>query len=245
MTSVAFTRENQRAGFSLVEALIVIALTALILGALGTITAQWIPNWNHGVARVQRAERLAAGIERIVADLSAAELVVNDAPTKSVHFDGRELSVTFVRSAVGPNSRSGLEILRYREASDERGPAIVRESGPLRPGGAGAAARLPDAVVVLRGPYRIGFAYAGLDGVWQPNWSNRDQLPSAVRLTVRDTVTQSTLVLSSAATIHVDAAGECVRATDMKQCLARTAAEREEADAEERRSPEPGSQQDD
>ena len=33
-------------------------------------------------------------------------------------FEGRELSVTFIRTAVGPNTRPGLEIIRLIEKSD-------------------------------------------------------------------------------------------------------------------------------
>ena len=43
--------------------------------ALATVTSQWLPNWNRGMARVQRAERLAMGLDRIVADLSVAEML--------------------------------------------------------------------------------------------------------------------------------------------------------------------------
>ena len=55
----------------------VLAMTLMVgvLAALATVTAQWLPNWNRGFARVQRAELLALGLERLVADLSAAELV--------------------------------------------------------------------------------------------------------------------------------------------------------------------------
>ena len=43
-------------------------LMTVILGALATVTAQWLPNWNRGMARVQRAERLAIGLDRVLAD---------------------------------------------------------------------------------------------------------------------------------------------------------------------------------
>ena len=63
------------AGFTLIEVLIATLLMTVILGSLATVTAQWLPNWNRGMARVQRAERLAIGIERIAADLSVAEMM--------------------------------------------------------------------------------------------------------------------------------------------------------------------------
>src|SRR5436190_14068418 len=86
------------AGFTLVEALLATALMGVILAAIGTVTAQWLPNWNRGFARVQSSETLAAGLERIVADLAAAEFVTAGAGIRQPVFDGTELSVTFLRT---------------------------------------------------------------------------------------------------------------------------------------------------
>ena len=75
-------------GFTLVEALLATALMGVILAALTTITSQWLPNWNRGFARVQRAETLAAGLERIVADVAAAEFISASAAIRTPVFDG-------------------------------------------------------------------------------------------------------------------------------------------------------------
>ena len=73
MKARARRRIAGEAGFTLIEVLIATLLMTVILGSLATVTAQWLPNWNRGMAHVQRAERLAIGIERIAADLSVAE----------------------------------------------------------------------------------------------------------------------------------------------------------------------------
>src|ERR1700694_5384699 len=93
------------AGFTLIETLIATALMVAILAALATVTAQWLPNWNRGFARVQRTELAAIGLERVVADLAAAEFVPPHGETRGPLFEGAALSVTFVRSALGPNTR--------------------------------------------------------------------------------------------------------------------------------------------
>ena len=66
---------SREAGFTLIEVLMATLLMTIILGALATVTSQWLPNWNRGMARVQRLEKLALGIERIAADLSVAEMI--------------------------------------------------------------------------------------------------------------------------------------------------------------------------
>jgi prepilin-type N-terminal cleavage/methylation domain-containing protein len=67
------TARGGEAGFTLIEVLLATLLMTVILAALATVTAQWLPNWNRGMAHVQRAERLAIGLDRIVADLAVAE----------------------------------------------------------------------------------------------------------------------------------------------------------------------------
>ena len=60
-------------GFSLIETLVALALTGLVLSALATITAQWLPNWNRGFDRIQQSELVGISMRRIAADLAAAE----------------------------------------------------------------------------------------------------------------------------------------------------------------------------
>src|SRR5215471_20967656 len=78
---------RRRAGFTLMEVLMATALLGAILAALATITAQWLPNWNRGMARVQRNEQLALGLQRLVGDLSAAEFVSPGRDTVDPLFD--------------------------------------------------------------------------------------------------------------------------------------------------------------
>ena len=222
---------SNAAGFTLIEVLLATLLMTVILGALATVTAQWLPNWNRGIARVQRAERLAIGLERALADLSVAEMIPPSGDSKRPLFEGSELSVTFVRTAVGPNTRPGLEIIRLIEKADAQGLALVRERAPFAPMPTDAQIRFTDQVVLIRSPFRVIFAYAGADQVWQPTWRDQPQLPSMIRLAVRDSTTGQVLAVSSAATVHVNAPAECARAKLVTACL--TARLKPDADKKE------------
>ncbi|WP_334510136.1 PulJ/GspJ family protein [Bradyrhizobium sp. AZCC 1693] len=210
---------GREAGFTLIEVLMATLLMTVILAALATVTAQWLPNWNRGMARVQRAEKLAIGLERALADLSVAEMIPIGADSKRPLFEGSELSVTFVRTAVGPNTRPGLEIIRLIEKADDQGLALVRERAPFAPMASDGQIRFADQVVLIRAPFRVSFAYAGADQVWQPNWRDKMELPSMIRVTVRDGTTGQVLAVSGAATVHINAPAECARAKSATACL--------------------------
>jgi general secretion pathway protein J len=211
------------AGFTLIEMLVAVMMMVFILVALATVTAQWLPNWNHGMARVERDERLAFALNRMVEDLAVAEFVPANTTVKTPYFDGSELGVSFVRTAIGPSSRPGLEIVRFQEVADAGGPALVRTRAPFVPMDADAQVRLAGPVVLIRSPFRVTFAYAGSDDTWLPTWRTAVELPKRVRIIVRDGVTQQRLAVSTAALVHVDTPAACVREKNVNQCLAQIA----------------------
>jgi general secretion pathway protein J len=203
--------------------LIATVLMVFILTALVTVTAQWLPNWNHGMARMERDERFAFTLNRMVGDLAVAEFVPANTAVKTPYFDGNELSVSFVRTAVGPSSRPGLEIVRFQEVADAGGPALVRSRAAFVPMDATAQVRFADPVVLIRSPYRVMFAYAGGDDTWQPTWHNAVALPKRIRITVRDGTTQQKLAVSTAALVHIDTPAACAREKNVTQCLTQIA----------------------
>ncbi|MCP3401794.1 type II secretion system protein J [Bradyrhizobium sp. CCGB20] len=192
-------------GFTLFEALVAVALMGLILGTLASVTSQWLPSWNRGIVRAQRNEQVAIALDRLAADLSAADYVARGRDSVPL-FSGTEQGIIFVRSVLGPNGNPGLEIVRIAETNSDRGPVLVRTRAPfvLLPDGDPHAdlVRFVDPVVLLRAPFRIAFAYADVDGKWINQWRGSGELPAAVRFDVRD-VERGT-VLSSATRIHVE-----------------------------------------
>ena len=218
------TRRNRSAGFTLVEALLATALMGAILAAIATVTAQWLPNWNRGFLRVQGTETLAAGLERIVADLAAAEFVTAGAAVRQPVFDGTELSVTFLRSALGPNTRPGLELVRISEMGGDKGLMTVRTRAPFMPMGRDGVSPQPapaNPVVLVRAPYRVTFSYAGPDRVWRNIWRGEGSLPAAIRVQLRDATTDRTLSVSTATLVHADMPADCVAAEVIADCLNR------------------------
>lgn len=208
MTAHARQRDSE-AGFTLIEALVALALTGLVLSALATLTAQFMPSWNRGIDRIQQSELIAISMQRVAADLAAAEFIPAGSDEKKPLFEGTPLSVTFVRTAIGPNAAIGLDVVRIGETTD-RGRLVTERSRtgftPL-PQGASPSERLhpTDPVVLLRAPLRLSFGYAGPDKVFHDDWQDADKLPVAIRLTVLDTARDHVLAVSTVTPVHVDA----------------------------------------
>jgi len=203
-------------GFTLIEAIIALALTGLVLSALASITAQWLPNWNRGIDRIQRGETIGIALQRIGADLAAAEYVSANRSSRRPLFDGSELSVTFVRTALGPNVGPGLDVVRLGETTDRREFVTVRSRARFAPLPAGSSLseqlHFGDPVVLLRAPFRLSFAYAGPDRVWKSTWRGADKLPAMIRLVVRDAASERVLSVSTIAPVHVQVPSDCTQA---------------------------------
>jgi len=163
--------------------------------------------------RVQRSELFTVALNRLAADLSAAEFITPNRATRIPLFEGTPSAVTLVRSAVGPNTDPGLEIVRLAEVPDRQGFAMVRTRTQFMPFGLGDVTtnqlNFTDPVVLLRAPYRVTFSYSPGDGSWSDTWQNANQLPAAVRFLVRDVTSGRTLAISSATTVHVELPADC------------------------------------
>jgi general secretion pathway protein J len=206
-------RRAKQGGFTLIESLVALALMGLVLSALANLTAQWLPNWNRGLDRIQRSEMIGITLQRIADDLAAAQYVpASGGNDNQPLFAGSEQSVTFVRTAIGPNAGIGLDVVHLSETTDKGGLVTVRTRmpfHPLPPEQASDQLHFGEPVLLLRAPYRLSFAYAGEDQPWQSSWRDSDKLPARIRLTVRDA--SNARAISTVASIHVQslAQGDC------------------------------------
>jgi general secretion pathway protein J len=206
-------------GFTLIEALVALALTGLILSALATLTAQWLPSWNRGFNRIQESELISIAMQRIAADLAAAEFVPPSRATKKPLFEGTALSVTFVRTALGPNVGIGLDVVRLGETTERGQLVLLRSRAPFAPLAIGVSPseqiHVADPVVLLRPPLRMSFAYAGPDRVFRDDWRDMDRLPSAIMLTVRDGASERVLSVSTVTPVHINASARGGKSGDV------------------------------
>ncbi len=203
-------------GFTLIEALIGVALMGLILSLLAAVTANWIPNWRAGFARIQTADLAGLALDRLTADIAAAEFIAPIGQGKPL-FYGSTSAVTFVRSPLGPKptngpAPTGLEIIRFADSDEEGG--LVRSRIPFAPESSTGVStpdfEFSDSSLLLRAPFKVTFGFAGPDRIYADDWSNATALPSAVRISVRNANSGQLLAVSTATLIHVNAPAACV-----------------------------------
>jgi general secretion pathway protein J len=220
--SVAPRAWLDQSGFTLFEALVSVAVVSIIIFALGNVTSQWLPSWRYGLGRVQQTYLLSLGLQRMADDISASNFISPYRNAKEPLFEGSESSIVLVRNAIGPNSRPGLEVIRLAETSEGANFALIRTRAPFTPLPDGLLVsphfQFSDPIVLIHPPYRISFSYAGSDGVWRDVWHRSYQLPSAVRILVRDSITNRMLSASTATLLHVNISPECVGQKSVRDC---------------------------
>lgn len=210
-------------GFTLLEALVALALTALVLSMLRSVTASWLPSWNLGIGRLQNADLVSLATERIAADLVSAEFLSLDPTSPRAAFDGTPSSVVLVRSALGPNAANGLEIIKIAEEEGKAGFALVRSRAPFallgpRDGGS-PGIDFSDRVTLLRAPFRISFAFADANHQWQDLWHDMPVLPSAVRIGISDATKANAPYATMTVSLHTNAAAICTRTPSAFGCM--------------------------
>lgn len=190
-------------GFTLLEALAAVAVTAAILSGLAAVAGQWLPHWRHGFTALQNADLIGLGLDRIGEDVSSAEYARLEGGKGPPLFRGADNSVVFARQEIGPGAAARLEIVRIGVAATASGDEVERAHTRFIPG---ASLTFGDATTLLRPPFHLAFAYAGPDGQWRGVWDGQPKLPRAVRLTVLGP--GGAIVTSTAVALKVTAAPE-------------------------------------
>ena len=207
------------AGFTLIEVLAALAVSSLLLVSL-----------NLAMTSVrQGAEQTRQSMASQAAITSATDIVVRDvARIARVRQEGDAgyLFEGSARQMIYPlaerRSAGGGNFFLVRLRAEEEGglTRLLRERAPFPPGDPpGPAAQWGDAVVLLEGPFEIGFAYRaqrGSERRWRETWAGREGMPEQLRLTLTDRRTGRLRIPVLVQSLHIDAEVQC--ATDPSAC---------------------------
>ncbi|AMN40698.1 PulJ/GspJ family protein [Rhodoplanes sp. Z2-YC6860] len=179
-------------GFTLVETLAALAITAVIFVAMAGLIRNVVWGFDRGTRTVTTADRLVLAVERVAGDFAAARFVQRATDASSgVAFTASGGSVAFVSGAGIAAGPRGEEIvsLSIEPAGDVT--RLVRRRAPWRgPSDRFGDIPLRDPVMLIEGNYDMSFSFskAGHDGRlnWTSSWSDQDSIPQSVRLVIRD-----------------------------------------------------------
>jgi general secretion pathway protein J len=193
--------ERSSAGFTLLEVLLALALTATIMSLAGGA----LQGLSRGAARSEaaaaRIETVTRGLGALRMDLQRIERATQisgagDKAAASLIFSGRQRTLTFVRIEPGFPTAPGSYLITYAARKDKSGNSqLVRIREPFDPTSrrTRGAETDSDEVVVIEGPYELMFSYfagAAVRGVrtgWRDTWSDPVALPDLIRLELRPT----------------------------------------------------------
>ena len=216
---------NRQAGFTLLEAVLALLLAGMVVTGLAMFTGQWLGGWTRAGQAMRQAQALAAGVNRLAADIEVAAAVAG--PAGDVLFEGTAAALALVRLPPDflEDKRPGA--VRIASAGTGEARVLLRSQAALAPGASGLAGlAFADPVALARWPHRVAFAYAGEDGAFAASWPAGPVLPALVRITVTDAVSGRELPMSTTVRIHAGTSVLCAQAKTAAICDAATAGAR-------------------
>lgn len=203
-------------GFTLIETLAVLLISGILVASLTLLTGQWLKSWDRGVKRLQTAEMLTVGINRIAADIETALPLSTPGPKLTPSFLGAEDTIVLVRTA---SERSNSRLLEFVKITAEQNGSILRESAPYDPLIPLDTVDTGDAVKLIDMPYTATFEFKDESGKWDSSWSALT-LPTSVRVLLKGQKSGYFEKISIVIGTKINIPSLCVTATSYSACKA-------------------------
>lgn len=230
-SDVACSTRPGRAGFSLIEVLVALAITVLLVVTFAPFASQLVLTWGRGARTAEFIEMLTRADDRMERDLlSAVPMTLTRGDTTAMVFRGAPGSVVFATATPFGPGRGGIELVSFGVEKDgQSGMALVRRRAPLRDA-TQSPSGFRDPVTLLSGPYEFRFEYVAADGTRVKEWQNRLDMPARVELVI---LSGGRLVLPAALSFFVpaDLSAACIGDDPPDFCDAEANGEADQQDA--------------
>ena len=163
------SRNKPRAGFTLVEVLAALMITAGFVAVVLPFAGRLATRWWVGEIAVETADGWMQALARLSDDLSqAVPIAVQQGDKDIIVFAAGPGFVQFIRPAVGGAGGMRLETIRYDVSPSAAGHALVRRAGPFSPT---VPADPGSPATLLDGPFLLRFRAYGHDNVPHAAWT--------------------------------------------------------------------------
>jgi general secretion pathway protein J len=177
---------DRRSGFTFIEVLAALALTAAFVAVVLPFAGRLVERWWSGEQSVETADAWMQATARLSADLAEAIplSVAPDRPPRLMFRMARR-SVVLVRPTLAAGAANPFEIAAYVIEPSPQGDALVLYAAPFDPDLIDAdPSAFGTATAILAGPFRLAFAAVGADLGRSDEWSNPRELPLRLEVLV-------------------------------------------------------------
>ncbi len=195
---------HPQAGFTLIEMIVTLLLTAIIMTALVSMTSQWMRLWSRNAERMGHVASVSTSLDRLSDDLrTALSAIVMPA------FIGDENALVFVRVGSDPLIAGALERVELRIQDQD----IIRMSAPFR-GDSLKEATQSNSAPLHFSPFTLRFSYLGEQDQVFARWEGL-RPPSAIRLQLKSPAGDETMFVIRTS---VDVPAYCARVKTYADC---------------------------
>lgn len=180
------TKHTSRSGFTLLETVLSLALTALLIAIFSVMTRQWIADWNKGRSKISDIAAIALAQERIMSDLEAAIPMRAHDTRRSLYFSIDENHIAFVREPEPIDGTDQLLLVEYRNDM-ERG--IIRRTTVFDGRVPISNATFGEPVSLLESPFQMRLSYSFPEQSAQ-NGRREGGIPNAITLELKQSDTE-------------------------------------------------------
>ncbi len=205
------------AGFTLVELMVYLAVSALVLAGLAASARVVRTGARASASALDRLEMLDLGFQAAADDLMRIERVaVGRGGDAAYLFAGGPRSLAYVIVQRPYPVSSDMELVRLSVVTTPAGQALVRDRAPYQEGrGDFVNAAWGDRTTLIDGPFAIAFSYRDVgQQSWTDAWEYRDRLPGQIRIALTEPKTGKPLVAPLTTSLMIDAEPACVDLSD-------------------------------
>jgi prepilin-type N-terminal cleavage/methylation domain-containing protein len=173
---------KNRSGFSLLEVMVTLAITALLILTFTPLVSQVLASWARGTEVAGTVELWSRGLRQLRRDLRHAVSWTGYGNLGDLlTFQANETSMSFPVAAEMHGKTYGLEMLLITVTRAQNGWSLVRRRAPVV---GSTYTAFSDPVVLLSGPYKYFLRYYDRNGGEVLSWGNRADLPARIVLNI-------------------------------------------------------------